>query len=156
MCRDSGLEGEGEVEEGRDRVLPSWTRHTRSSQPSIFRSGSPNTYMPGFSTKILNKHHNRRPGSNNNWILGPETWTPATPKKDSRWLGGTFAIYWRPSPHRFVVVQPAMLRGARATNKSFFLDRPCSGRVADVALALIPPSMGLRRDTTIRFPPRAC
>lgn len=71
----------------------------------------------------------------------PETWLLPTPKEGFSMLGDTFSISWRRSPRRFVVGHPAMPHGARATNGSFFLDGPSGGRVADVALALIPPSM---------------
>lgn len=73
--------------------------------------------------------------------FGPETWIPPTPKKDSRCWAIRFPSPGAAPSRRFVVVHPAMPHGARATNGSFFLDGPSGGRAADVALALIPPSM---------------
>lgn len=118
-------------------MLPSWTRHCEFTTIHLQIGITQDIYV---RVSLPSERRNRRTGINNNWIL-PRNLVAAHPKERLSMLGDTFSISWRRSPRRFVVVHPAMSHGARATNGSFFVDGPSGGRVADVALALIPPSM---------------
>lgn len=125
---------------------------TASSQPSTFRSGSPKTYMSRVS--LPSKPRNRRPGIKNNWIL-PRNLVAAHPKKGSR----CWAIRF-PSPGAAPLVassssiQRCPMERAPPTEASFSMDHPAGG--SPMWPSRLFPHPWLRRDTTIRFAPRAC